>query len=955
MGTTNSTMVNDLISISRNLSRAQSQGELETLMFDSFGLFISSGFEITYWNFDSNKNALTPTLFGGLMEVEKEDLIYNEVPQVFQKTFYQRKAKNIKDCKNDDLGIPLKETLFYKNGSLLIIPAFLGDEVVGIVSIYVSEKDFFDETTENTLTLVSNMLCNAYEVLKTKTRHFDKLEDYIVNEAFNKSVVEYGSDIVIILDPKGIILYHNPSSEETLGYAHGFLVGKSFFDFIHEESLGDIQTFFYKSISNSKSQKIEYKFKAENGDYVYLESNSINLFEKEGVEGLILDSRDITEKISINEEVQKQQQFIQQVIDTDPNLIYVKDWEGKLLLINQAVADMHGATKESVIKILNSQPIERPEDLYNESKEDSEAILGGKEIMVEESFTFPDGEVRWFQTTKKALFREGRKAEMLSISMDITERKRNAEELLKAQKAKEQFLANMSHEIRTPINGIAGLINLLFDADPTTEQREYLTGIHNSAENLKVIINDILDISKIESGKLNFEKKAFIPESQIKSVIETFKYRTDEKGLDLILEIEDEAREIVVLGDPVRFSQILMNLIGNAVKFTYSGHIKITTGIESYQGNTVRVKFSVSDTGIGIPTDKMETVFDSFRQADESVSRKFGGTGLGLTICKQLVEYQGGEISVDSVEHKGTTFSFIIPYEKADRLDLNDLNNHQDSKFRIKEMGSFDGLSILLVEDNDINQMYSSNILKKWDCKVDVAGNGAIAIEKVKKNNYDLILMDIQMPVMDGYEATRNIRNNLSLPKSQVPIIALTANAIVGDNDKCLDIGMNDYLAKPFAPEDLFNKILQIIKPNIEKLVEKRVVSDSIKSVSLNKKSIVDLSYLKYISENDNEFMGEMISSFIENNPILLSELKTFASESNWIEVGKVAHKIKPTLVLMGINTIKEDIETIESNGRKSLEVKTIPTLIEKIDEVCIKAIHELQIELESLTAIQQA
>ena len=211
------------------------------------------------------------------------------------------------------------------------------------------------------------------------------------------------------------------------------------------------------------------------------------------------------------------------------------------------------------------------------------------------------------------------------------------------------------------------------------------------------------------------------------------------------------------------------------------------------------------------------------------------------------------------------------------------------------------------------------------------------------------------MPVMDGYEATRKIRNNLSLPKSQVPIIALTANAIVGDNEKCLDIGMNDYLAKPFAPEDLFNKILQITKPNVEKLVTKRKISDTNSAVSLNKKSNIDLSYLKYISENDNEFMGEMISSFIENNPILLSELKTFASESNWIEVGKVAHKIKPTLVLMGINTIKEDIEAIEANGRKSVEVGTIPTLIAKVDEVCVKAIEELKIALESLAITQEA
>ena len=933
--------------INRNFSRARTEEHLEDLMYESFGHLVEGSFEVIYWGVKREESKLVPLLFGGLMEKEISCVTSAGAPDFLYKTLSQKSSTAFSECLDDQHAVQLKGTCFHKNGSLLAIPAYFGDTVASVVTVFIHKVKVFNELQESLFAVAANLLTSTFEWISGHKRQYNRLEDYIDHEAFNKSVVEYGSDIIIILDPKGIILYHNPSSKETLGYDPGFLVGKNFFDFVHPKNLTHFKDGFDKSIRDEKVQKLEYQFLCADGKYKYLESNSINLMDKEGVEGLILDCRDITEKIQTNNELKKQQQFIQQVIDTDPNLIYVKNEAGTFQLINQAVADLHGSTKKEVIDMLNASPKSGPEELYNESKADTEAILRGEEIIVEESFTLPNGEVKWFQTTKKALPADEGTIQMLSISVDITQRKKDAEELLSVQKAKEQFLANMSHEIRTPINGIAGLINLLAETNPTLDQKKYLNGIQSSAENLKVIINDILDISKIESGKLNFEKIGFIPENQISSVIETFKYRTDEKGLQLSYHIAPEAK-IVLLGDPVRLNQILMNLIGNAVKFTYAGYIKVSAQVEKIVTGRVVMKFTVADSGIGIPADKIGSIFDSFRQADESVTRKFGGTGLGLAICKQLVELQGGFIQVESVEREGTIFSFSIPYDKTEGWDLQKPEGNKDTRLKIKELGSFDKLSILLVEDNDINQMYSSNILKKWNCKVDMAANGYIALEKIRKNDYDLVLMDIQMPVMDGFETTRYIRNNFTSPKADVPIIALTANAIKGDNVKCLEVGMDDYLPKPFIPEELFNKIIKLtnIKPkdNLEEQGKNDIKNDTHKA-SQRSKVVVDLSYLKDISDNDEAFIKEMILSFIENNPVMIEDIKKAAEDKKWREVGNIAHRIKPSIVFMGMNSIKNVVETIEINGLKGKNVDQIPELIARLEATCRQAYEELKHE----------
>lgn len=379
-----------------------------------------------------------------------------------------------------------------------------------------------------------------------------------------------------------------------------------------------------------------------------------------------------------------------------------------------------------------------------------------------------------------------------------------------SERVKEQFLANMSHEIRTPLNAILGMTRLLLDKEPRHDQLKYLNSIKHASDNLLIIINDILDLSKIEAGKVNFEKIAFELKNELAAVVDTVKVNADDKGLNLFLNISDKLPNSIA-GDPYRLNQILLNLTGNAIKFTEQGSVTIQAEISSETADLIQIKFSVIDTGIGIAKDKLDYIFDMFTQETSSTTRKFGGTGLGLAICKKLVELQGGTISVSSESGKGSIFSFTLPFEKVEDVitaNANAQQTHQPAR-QLRD------LRILLAEDNEFNQMVAVDTLESSipGSKVDVAKNGREAVDMVMANTYDLILMDIQMPEMDGHEATRTIRASTDANVNSIPIIAMTASVIKAEVDKCLESGMNEFVGKPFQVEELLDKIAKTISP----------------------------------------------------------------------------------------------------------------------------------------------
>lgn len=381
-----------------------------------------------------------------------------------------------------------------------------------------------------------------------------------------------------------------------------------------------------------------------------------------------------------------------------------------------------------------------------------------------------------------------------------------------SEKAKHQFLANMSHEIRTPMNAIKGMTDILLRRDPKKAQLTYLNGIKQSSDSLLVIINDILDLSKIEVGKVNLETILFSISEVVQNVHTIMQFKAEEKGLDLLLRVSDDLPQ--VLGDPARLNQVLLNLVGNAVKFTERGLVTISVNQEAQQAEQVQVRFTVSDTGIGIGEDRLEEIFDSFEQAYSDTTRKFGGTGLGLSISKKLVELHGGKIWVESSKGKGSQFHFTIPYLISDEKTTAIAETSNTTETHPAD--SLQGVRVLLVEDNAFNALVAQEELEDAIAEVivEVVENGAIAVEKVKTSDFDLILMDVQMPVMNGYEATQKIRLQ-DAAKAQIPIIAMTANVMQEEVDRCMEAGMDAFVSKPFDTDDLLQKMQQLLSKKI--------------------------------------------------------------------------------------------------------------------------------------------
>ena len=393
------------------------------------------------------------------------------------------------------------------------------------------------------------------------------------------------------------------------------------------------------------------------------------------------------------------------------------------------------------------------------------------------------------------------------LKASIEEAKQLAVEAQAASKAKSEFLAAMSHEIRTPMNGVIGFTNLLLDSNLDETQQDYANTIKSSGESLLVIINDILDFSKIEAGKFFLDSTPFDMSATCSEVVELLSEQANGKNLELKLFYEPDARKHLV-GDPGRTKQVLINLLSNAIKFTESGFIHVRVEKSAVDNHPDGLKISVTDTGIGIPSDKQNLLFEKFSQTDASTTRKYGGTGLGLAICKELVSLMNGKIGFKSKEGNGSVFWFSLPaWEFASDLsksatEPNRLAQEGSGKFDLDQMEPLPtGFSVLLVEDNTVNQKLAAKILSRMGCHVDLAINGKEAVSLARKQTYDIIFMDCQMPEMDGYEATRRIRDfelDNKVPENErVPIIAITANAMRGDREKCLEEGMNDYIAKP--------------------------------------------------------------------------------------------------------------------------------------------------------------
>ncbi len=495
------------------------------------------------------------------------------------------------------------------------------------------------------------------------------------------------------------------------------------------------------------------------------------------------------------------------VTDHAPVLIWVADTNGGYTYFNRAWLKFSGRESEDEV---GTGWVERihPEDLERYKTTHLKAIERKEKFVIEFRLLDSEGQYRWILTSAQPrFFAHNEFGGHVGSSIDITNYK-EAEEYLKkakfsaesASKAKSEFLANMSHEIRTPLNALLGMTLLLLKTSLGKEQKEYAEIIYQSGNSLLELINDILDLSRIEAGKLSTEKVEFNLIKLFDEIKELMMNKATEKNLDFSVEFLENPPDNLI-GDSTRLRQIVLNLVGNAIKFTPAGSVKVTieTVVSDENSHDCLLKVEVADTGIGIPSDKLDVIFDKFTQYDSSTTRKYGGSGLGLTICKQLIDLMNGQIGVKSHSGQGSLFWFEIPLQ----ISSNKIRVKQDfnNSLQYLENSSAEAIQVLLAEDNLMNQKVLTKLLQQFNCQVDIANNGSEAVTKTRINNYDLILMDCQMPDLDGFEATALIRS-LGF---RIPIVALTANALTGDKERCLNSGMDDYLSKPIELDSLEN------------------------------------------------------------------------------------------------------------------------------------------------------
>jgi signal transduction histidine kinase/CheY-like chemotaxis protein len=501
-----------------------------------------------------------------------------------------------------------------------------------------------------------------------------------------------------------------------------------------------------------------------------------------------------------------------------------------------------------------------------------------------------------------------------------------------AVKAKQQFLSNMSHEIRTPMNAIIGFTKVLLKSDLTAKQKEYLSAIKMSGDALIVLINDILDLAKVDAGKMVFEKIPFKMRLSISAMLHLFETKIQEKNLKLVVDYDKTIPE-VLLGDPVRLHQIILNLLSNAVKFTAKGKIYVSIRLLSNNTDNAEVLFSIKDTGIGIPDEKMVKIFENFQQASSGTSRLYGGTGLGLAIVKQLVESQGGSIQVASKVNEGSTFSFTLRFQKTDEETSEEII---DEKFD----DEIKNLKVLVVEDIPLNQLLMKTLLDDFGFERDIADNGKIAIEKLKTKDFDIILMDLQMPEMNGFEATDYIRNVMH---SNIPIIALTADVTTVDLAKCKAVGMNDYIAKPVDERILYSKIIGLIKRTamVDNNSKKEKVASEEKVIRCT-----DLGYLNTRTKSNPALMMEMISLYLEQTPMLICVMKKSMEEKDWNSLHSAVHKMIPSFAIMGINADFENMaRKVQEYAGAMQQSDVIQEMVLQLGNICNQACKELQEE----------
>ncbi|WP_216679537.1 PAS domain-containing hybrid sensor histidine kinase/response regulator [Hymenobacter siberiensis] len=637
---------------------------------------------------------------------------------------------------------------------------------------------------------------------------------------------------------------------------------------------------------------------------------------------------DVTDQEQARQALADEQAFTRQVLDTTPSMIFVRDRAGNFLFQNRAIQELHAAAR--LEGDADSRRQTRDAELARFAAIDAQVMDGNQEIVVEDCFTLPDGSVRWYHSMKRPLHRPDGTVHVLGVSTDITELKAAQLAAEAAATARQNFLANMSHEIRTPLNGVLGMAAHLAKTPLDPRQQQLIDIMQRSGQHLLSVVNDVLDMAKISSGKLEMEQVAFNLCESVSAALQPLALQATEKGL--VFEgksLRASCPQPWVIGDAHRLNQIIINLVSNALKFTERGTINVSSELVAETADSLTARFSVADTGIGIAPAQQERIFESFTQAYADTSRQFGGTGLGLSIARALVAQLGGTLTMTSAVGQGTTFVFSVMLPKA-LVPM--LDEGFTAAYDTRQLA---GVRVLMVEDNEINRAVAQMTLAPWGVVLEEAADGPAGLACLEANTYDLVLMDIQMPGMSGVDVTRHLRQLPDARRANTPVIALTANAFQSDVEHYLAAGMNDYLAKPFDEEVLYHKMVALLEVPAAPLY--------------------DLSRLRRQSQGRPAFVEQILRSFLANMPVSLAQLHAAAATRHWAQAAEIAHHIKPNLLALGVAGVTAPLDILNQAHPKAQCPVPAPELlaeaVAQLATVVGRVLAALPAELATLDA----